>query len=219
MPRARRLTRRGSSGNRRRDGGRRLRAASHAGAAADIPDRVRRHRSSSWPRPIPIRNMAACCAWASPTGRRISICTSRAPTTISAPWRCMFDNLIRRDPRDSGKTIIPDLAHSWEIAKDSKTYTFFLRKGMLFSDGAELTADDVKATFDRIVNPPEGISIPRSILFKCGQRDQRARQVHRSSSSWPRRGRPPSSCRRSPAAGTSSCARRRWRTTTTTCAR
>src|SRR6266852_1478130 len=38
---------------------------------------------------------------------------------------CMFDNLIRRDPRDSGKTIIPDLAHSWEIAKDGKTYTFF----------------------------------------------------------------------------------------------
>src|SRR5260221_8072378 len=37
---------------------------------------------------------------------------------------CMFDNLIRRDPRDSGKTIVPDLAHSWEIAKDGKTYTF-----------------------------------------------------------------------------------------------
>ena len=31
---------------------------------------------------------------------------------------CMYDNLIRRDPRDSGKTIIPDLAHSWEISKD-----------------------------------------------------------------------------------------------------
>jgi peptide/nickel transport system substrate-binding protein len=30
---------------------------------------------------------------------------------------CMFDNLIRRDPRDSGKTIIPDLAHSWQIDK------------------------------------------------------------------------------------------------------
>ena len=78
----------------------------------------------------------------------------------------MFDNLIRRDPRNSGKTIIPDLAHSWQISPDSKTYTFFLRKGVLFSDGAELTADDVKATFDRIVHPPEGISIPRSILFK-----------------------------------------------------
>src|SRR5690242_18102995 len=78
----------------------------------------------------------------------------------------MFDNLIRRDPRDSGKTIIPDLAHSWEISKDSKTYTFFLRKDVQFHDGAELTAEDVKATFDRIAKPPSGISIPRSILFK-----------------------------------------------------
>jgi ABC-type transport system substrate-binding protein len=80
---------------------------------------------------------------------------------------CMFDNLIRRDPRDGGKTIIPDLAHSWEIAKDGKTYTFRLRQGVLFHDGAELTAEDVKSTFDRIVKPPQGISIPRSILFKA----------------------------------------------------
>ena len=79
---------------------------------------------------------------------------------------CMFDNLIRRDPRDSGKTIIPDLAHSWQISKDGKTYTFFLRKDVQFHDGAEFTADDVKATFDRISKPPAGISIPRSILFK-----------------------------------------------------
>jgi len=80
---------------------------------------------------------------------------------------CMFDNLIRRDPRDGGKTIIPDLAHSWEIAKDGKSYTFHLRQGVQFHDDAELTADDVKATFDRIVKPPEGISIPRSILFRA----------------------------------------------------
>src|SRR5215471_13097277 len=80
---------------------------------------------------------------------------------------CMFDNLIRHDPRDGGKTIIPDLAHSWQIAKDGKTYTFLLRDDVLFHDGAQLTADDVKATFDRIVKPPQGISIPRSILFKA----------------------------------------------------
>lgn len=78
---------------------------------------------------------------------------------------CMFDNLIRRDPRDSGKTIIPDLAQSWEIAKDGKTYTFHLRKDVQFHDGAELTSDDVKATYDRIVKPPSGVSIPRSTLF------------------------------------------------------
>jgi len=80
---------------------------------------------------------------------------------------CMFDNLIRRDPRDGAKTIIPDLAHGWEIAKDGKSYTFHLRQGVQFHDGAELTADDVKATFDRIVKPPEGVSIPRSILFRA----------------------------------------------------
>jgi peptide/nickel transport system substrate-binding protein len=80
---------------------------------------------------------------------------------------CMFDNLIRRDPRDSGKTIVPDLAHGWEIARDGKTYTFHLREGVLFHDGAELTSDDVKATFDRIRNPPAGVSMPRSTLFNA----------------------------------------------------
>ena len=78
---------------------------------------------------------------------------------------CMFDNLVRRDPRDSGKTIIPDLAHSWEISKDGQTYTFHLREGVQFHDGAEFTSEDVKATFDRIRKPPEGVMIPRSTLF------------------------------------------------------
>ena len=78
---------------------------------------------------------------------------------------CMYDTLLRRNPLDSGQTIIPDLAHSWEISKDGKTYTFFLRKGVTFHDGANFTAEDVKATYDRIVKPPTGISIPRTPLF------------------------------------------------------
>jgi peptide/nickel transport system substrate-binding protein len=80
---------------------------------------------------------------------------------------CMFDNLIRRDPRDSGKTIIPDLAHSWEIAKDGKTYTFSLRQGVEFHDGSAFTSADIKATFDRIAKPPAGVSIPRTPLFRA----------------------------------------------------
>lgn len=84
--------------------------------------------------------------------------------TISnmAPQGPMYDNLIRRDPRD-GHTIIPDLASHWEIAPDTKTYTFFLRQGVQFHDGAEFTAEDVKATYARIIWPPKGISIPRNI--------------------------------------------------------
>jgi peptide/nickel transport system substrate-binding protein len=76
----------------------------------------------------------------------------------------MYDNLIRRDPRD-GQTIIPDLAHTWEISPDGKTYTFYLRKGVKFHDGADFTAEDVQATFSRIIWPPKGISIPRTPLF------------------------------------------------------
>ena len=86
--------------------------------------------------------------------------------TILVPG-CMYDNLIRRDPRDSGQTIIPDLAHSWEIAKDGKTYTFFLRKGVKFHDGGELTAEDVKATFQRLIFPPQGFISPRTPLFSA----------------------------------------------------
>lgn len=78
---------------------------------------------------------------------------------------CMYDTLLRRNPLDSGQTIIPDLAHSWEISKDGKSYTFFLRKGVTFHDGADFTAEDVKATYDRIKSPPKGISIPRTPLF------------------------------------------------------
>ncbi len=78
---------------------------------------------------------------------------------------CMYDNLIRRNPVDSGQTIIPDLAHSWEIAADGQTYTFLLRKGVKFHDGGDLTADDVKATYARIIWPQTGFSSPRTPLF------------------------------------------------------
>jgi len=38
-------------------------------------------------------------------------------------------------------------------------------EGSWFHDGAEFTAEDVKATYARIIWPPKGISIPRTPLF------------------------------------------------------
>src|SRR5438034_11675254 len=76
----------------------------------------------------------------------------------------MYDTLLRRDPRD-GQTIIPDLASRWEISPDGKKYTFHLRQGVKFHDGADFTAADVKATYERIADPPKGIVIPRTPLF------------------------------------------------------
>src|SRR5204862_60287 len=80
------------------------------------------------------------------------------------PQSPMYDTLLRRSPKD-GQTIIPDLAQRWEISPDGKKYTFHLRKGVKFHDGADFTAEDVKATYDRIARPPKGIVIPRTPLF------------------------------------------------------
>src|SRR3989441_6944163 len=76
----------------------------------------------------------------------------------------MYDTLLRRSPKD-GQTIIPDLAWKWEISPDGKKYTFHLRKGVKFHDGADFTAEDVKATYERIARPPKGVVIPRTPLF------------------------------------------------------
>ena len=80
------------------------------------------------------------------------------------PQSPMYDTLLRRSPKD-GQTIIPDLAWKWEIAPDNKKYTFHLRKGVKFHDGADFTAEDVKATYERIARPPKGVVIPRTPLF------------------------------------------------------
>ncbi len=80
------------------------------------------------------------------------------------PQSPMYDTLLRRSPKD-GQTIIPDLAQRWEISPDNKKYTFYLRKGVKFHDGADFTAEDVKATYDRIAHPPKGVVIPRTPLF------------------------------------------------------
>ena len=54
---------------------------------------------------------------------------------------------------DSNQQIIPDLAESFEISTDGLIYTFKLRQGVTFHDGAAFTAKDVDATWKAIMNP------------------------------------------------------------------
>lgn len=54
---------------------------------------------------------------------------------------------------DEKQHLRPDLAERWEISKDQKRITFYLRKGVKFHNGRELTAADVEYTFTRVLNP------------------------------------------------------------------
>lgn len=63
----------------------------------------------------------------------------------------MFSTLTTYNPIT--QEVVPCLAERWEIGGDGKTYKFFLREGVKFSDGVEFTADDVIFTFDAIFSP------------------------------------------------------------------
>ena len=74
---------------------------------------------------------------------------------------------------DGGLT--PVLAESWSSTADAKTWTFQLKKGVVFSNGAALTSADVVATFNRLVDPASNsgaLSNFQSTLGKGGIRAQ-----------------------------------------------
>lgn len=54
---------------------------------------------------------------------------------------------------DDDMNLIPWLAESWEQSEDGLTWTFNLREGVVFSNGREMTADDVVFSFERLINP------------------------------------------------------------------
>jgi len=61
-----------------------------------------------------------------------------------------YDRLIRYDVNDPSK-LIPDVAKSWSVSKDGKTYSFELKPGLKFASGNALTAEDVVYSLQRAV--------------------------------------------------------------------
>ena len=75
-----------------------------------------------------------------------------------------YSLLVKFDGKDYPK-VIPDLAESWTVAPDGMTYTFKIRSGVKFHDGSPLTSEDIKATYDRIIKPPQGVVSIRKAYY------------------------------------------------------
>ena len=54
---------------------------------------------------------------------------------------------------DEKMNVVPALAQKWEITNDGKTYTFHLRPNVKFHNGQPMTADDVKYSIERVLDP------------------------------------------------------------------
>lgn len=65
----------------------------------------------------------------------------------------IFSGLVAFDPDLNLK---PEIARSWDLSADGRTYTFHLRDGVVFHDGRELTAHDFKYSIERASDPSTG---------------------------------------------------------------
>ncbi len=83
----------------------------------------------------------------------------RASSTVDRSTVDPIFNGLVRYPHGNQVTVEPDLAESWQTSADGKTWTFKLRKGIMFHPfpqqpkGYELTAEDVVYSLERAANP------------------------------------------------------------------
>ncbi len=65
----------------------------------------------------------------------------------------VHDSIVTVDHR---LQVMPNIAERFEVSPDLLRYTFYLRRGVKFHNGAEVTAADVKYSFERVKNPKTG---------------------------------------------------------------
>src|SRR5213594_2998860 len=82
------------------------------------------------------------------------------------PVAPLYSTLLQIDPYNY-PNIVGDVATEWKISPDGLTYTFKIRQGIRFHDGSPLTTADVKATYDKIVFPPEGVRSIRKPYYEA----------------------------------------------------
>lgn len=79
-----------------------------------------------------------------------------------------YEPLVRWSP--DGSKVVPGIAKGWQVSPDGKSYTFFLRKGMKWSDGQPFTSADIVFWWNRVENNPKiNPSGPRNIFIVDGE--------------------------------------------------
>lgn len=81
-------------------------------------------------------------------------------SSVLWPLAPCYNLLVQFDPQDPDR-VVPDLAERWEVSSDGKVYTFYLKRGVKFHHGKPFTARDVRASFERVIRPPQGVISPR----------------------------------------------------------
>ena len=64
--------------------------------------------------------------------------------------RLIYRGLVEYDQKAN---LYPEIAQSYNISPDGKTYTFTIRPGVKFTNGAPVTADDFRYALERVLNP------------------------------------------------------------------
>jgi peptide/nickel transport system substrate-binding protein len=82
------------------------------------------------------------------------------------PVAPLYSTLLQIDPY-SYPNVIGDVASEWKISPDGLTYTFKIHPGIKFHDGSTMTAADVKATYDKIVFPPDAVRSIRKFHYSA----------------------------------------------------
>jgi peptide/nickel transport system substrate-binding protein len=78
----------------------------------------------------------------------------------------LYSTLLQFDPVNYPK-IIGDAASEWKVSPDGLSVTVKIRPGIRFHDGSTMTSADVKASWDKIVFPPEGTRSVRKAHYKA----------------------------------------------------
>jgi oligopeptide transport system substrate-binding protein len=75
--------------------------------------------------------------------------------------RDLFEGLTAESAEGN---LVPGAALRWNISRDARTYTFYLRRDLIWSNGDPLTADDFVYSLQRALNPKTASTAARNLL-------------------------------------------------------